>query len=178
MPNLAFEFEIKSLSEGEGVFTGLASVYNNVDQGGDVVLPGAFTKTLQQGGNTRPLLLEHRDPIGTVELTDTPAGLLAKGKLAMGIQKARDTFELMKTSPPVIRGMSIGFASAQEPKYVDGVRNLSDLKLYECSLCVFPMNSSATVSSVKSAQDHQAILAALHDFKTDVLRAIQARKEN
>jgi len=170
MPNLGFPFEIKSLND-EGTFVGLASTYNNVDQGGDVVLPGAFTTTLQQGGNTRPLLLEHRDPIGTVELTDSPEGLLAKGKLTMGIQKARDTFELMKSS--VIRGLSIGFLNTQEPKYVDGVRQLSALRLYECSLCVFPMNEMATVSSVKSVQHQQQILAALQSFRTDILSALQ-----
>ena len=44
-----------------GVFTGYASVFNNVDLANDVVVPGAFAETLQSygpNGENHSLLLE------------------------------------------------------------------------------------------------------------------------
>ncbi len=38
-------FELKSISSA-GIFEGYVSVFNNVDLGGDVILPGAFTDSL------------------------------------------------------------------------------------------------------------------------------------
>ena len=49
---LAVPFSVKE-SSPNGEFTGLASTFGNVDLGGDIVMRGAFTKTLrehQEGG--------------------------------------------------------------------------------------------------------------------------------
>ncbi|HZT29943.1 MAG TPA: HK97 family phage prohead protease [Bryobacteraceae bacterium] len=80
-----FWFELKALDE-TGVFEGKLAVYGNVDEGNDVIEPGAFTKTLKEGGGSVPLLFGHdaTSPIGTLQLTDSPAALLAKGKLVLG----------------------------------------------------------------------------------------------
>lgn len=49
----------------------------------------------------------------------------------------------------VIRGMSIGYETLQCT--MDGdVRQLKELRLWEISVVTFPMNESATISSVKS----------------------------
>ncbi len=41
-----FAFEVKSVDEAKGIVVGYLSTFNNVDYGFDRVLPGAFTKTL------------------------------------------------------------------------------------------------------------------------------------
>jgi hypothetical protein len=56
-----FRFELKSVSEADGSFTGLASTYGNVDLGNDEVIPGAFSKTLRDAKGPWPLLAGH-DP--------------------------------------------------------------------------------------------------------------------
>ena len=111
MPIQAFSFEIKSLSD-KGQFSGLASTYGNTDEGGDCVMAGAFSRTLAEAGKQRPLLWQHSQPIGLVTLCDTPAGLVADGQLSMGIQLAKDAYELLKDS--VIRGMSIGYQTVRD----------------------------------------------------------------
>ncbi len=172
MPISAFQFEVKQLDE-QGTFEGIASTYGGPpDLGGDIVMPGAFDTTLA-GSRQRPLLRDHKDAIGVVDLADSPQGLIAKGRLTMGVQAARETFALMKDG--AIRGLSIGFQSVKED-YKDGVRQLISCKLFEISLCATPMNQLAMVTSMKSAQEHQAVLTALHDFKSDILRAIRERK--
>src|SRR5690242_10465972 len=141
MPIQAFAFEVKSINAEQGTFTGLASTYSNIDQGGDACQPGCFTKTLQQGGPVRPLLLGHRDPVGTVELSDSPKGLMAAGKLTMTVQQAKDSFELLKSG--ALRGLSIGYLPTKEPTFANGVRLLSEVKIFEISLTAIPMNEQA-----------------------------------
>src|SRR6185295_18815436 len=112
MPIQSFQLETKTLSD-QGEFEGMVSVYGNVDGGGDICEPGCFTKTLQTSGATRPLLLEHRTPaIGTVELSDTPTGLKAVGKLVMTTQAGREAYELLKAR--AVRGMSFGYQVVRE----------------------------------------------------------------
>jgi HK97 family phage prohead protease len=173
MPIQVFALEVKSLQEN-GTFRGFASVYGNTDLGDDVVVPGAFTKTLQDGGRQRPLLWQHRDPVGTVVLTDGPGGLVADGTLTMAVRQAREAHALMLDG--AVKGLSIGFQTIKE-RFVGAVRELHELKLHEVSLVTFPMNLAATVTSVKQAQQQQA--TALHQWlrqlRGDVFAAYEKR---
>ncbi len=45
MERKRFSLKIKSVDE-TGTFTGLGAAYNNVDLGGDQIMPGAFSRTL------------------------------------------------------------------------------------------------------------------------------------
>lgn len=70
-----------------------------------------------------------------------------EGKLVLGVGKAKEAYSLLKAK--VLRGLSIGY-DAVKSDYKDGVRYLRELKLYEVSLVVLPMNEMATVTAVKS----------------------------
>jgi HK97 family phage prohead protease len=166
VPNLAFTLELKQLGE-KGEFSGLASTYNNVDELGDVVEPGAFTKTLA-GSKERPLLWNHRDPIGMVQLTDSPGGLLVQAKLSLAVRQAAEAYTLLKDN--IVRGLSIGYETIRSD-FVGPVRHLRELKLWEVSLVTLPANTQAVVTGVKTAQDAQ-IRAAWQEFRRDILRAL------
>ena len=58
-------FAFKGLTEA-GTFEGCLSPYGNVDNGGDIVEPGAYSKTLNDQGGSRVLLWQHMtsEPIG------------------------------------------------------------------------------------------------------------------
>ena len=118
MPTKSWEFELKTVSEDTGTFTGRASVYGVTDNGGDVVMPGAFTKTLSDA-KQRPLLWQHGEPIGICNLIDTPEALMLEGKLSMGIQQAKDALILMRDG--VVKGLSIGFQTVRSDMK-DGIR--------------------------------------------------------
>lgn len=142
--------EVKELTD-EGAFEGLASVYGNVDLGGDVIEPGAFKEfSLTKDGQIR-ILDGHntRAPIGKGRLTDTHLGLAIKGKLEMAVARAREVHALMKSG--IIDGLSIGFDIIKGGAQTDeqGVRRITRIKLWEVSTTAFPMNQAATVSAVK-----------------------------
>lgn len=145
-----FSLELKALDE-TGVFEGRLAVYGNVDEGGDVIEPGAFTKTLKEGGGTVPLLWAHdtREPIGSLTLTDSPTALLARGKLVLSVGKAKEVYDLMRAG--VVRGLSIGYRTIKAQMAGD-VRRLKELRLFEGSLTPVPMNGEALVTAVKQQE--------------------------
>lgn len=139
--------EIKEIT-AEGTFEGILSPYGNVDSGGDVVVKGAYDKTLKEQGNTRPLLWQHKTdvPIGQLMLEDRVDGLWAKGQLLMALDEAQKAYLLIKAG--IVKGLSIGFVSVRD-SIEKGIRQLREIKLYEGSLVTFPMNEMALITSVK-----------------------------
>jgi HK97 family phage prohead protease len=144
-----FGLEVKEIDAETGTFEGWLSVYGNVDEGKDVVEPGAFSKTIKDNKGIVPLLWQHDtwNPIGKLELTDKEEGLWVKGKLVEGVQQADEAYKLLKNG--IIRGLSIGYRTIKQ-KVEENVRHLKELKLYEGSLVTFPMNPSANIETVKS----------------------------
>jgi HK97 family phage prohead protease len=128
---------------------GLAST-PDLDEGGDVVLAGAFAETLRR--NPTPVLLwSHRqdEPIGkAAELKETAQGLWGRWVLSK-TQKAGEIRQLVKDE--VAGGLSIGYtAAARDVEHKDGVRYIKRLALHEVSVCCLPMNTRATIARVKA----------------------------
>ena len=146
--------EVKQLSD-DGEFVGIASVYGNVDLGGDIVEPGAFTKTIAERGDRVRLMDNHKTRIGIATITDTPVGLEAKGKINTEKQSGRDALSDLKfyRDNGLPMGMSIGYQTLQFDRNSKGNKLLKELKLYEVTVTEMPMNELAHVVSVKSITD-------------------------
>lgn len=146
MEEKTFSFEIKELTE-EGTFEGYAAVFDTPDALGEIVMKGAFNKTLQEG-KTRPLCWYHdiRQPIGLVELSVDEKGLKVKGALDLNLRSAQEKHSLLKKK--IIKGLSFGFKTIKD--IWDGTtRMLKELKLFEVSLVTFQMHPDALVTAVK-----------------------------
>jgi HK97 family phage prohead protease len=142
------DLELKELSS-EGVFEGILASYNSVDQGGDTIEPGAFTKTLQERGSKVPLLWQHKTdmPIGDLFLVDTPSALRGQGKFQMADPFAQKAYLYAKAG--TVKGLSIGY-EAIKSDYRGQLRVLKEIKLYEGSLVTLPMDETAVLLSIKS----------------------------
>jgi uncharacterized protein len=158
---------IKSVDDA-GTFTGLGAVYGNVDFGGDVIDPGAFSRTLNAGKST-PILWQHNpeNPIGSCKISDTPQGLQVNGTLMLSDPTAQKAHAFMKAG--IVKGLSIGYDVIQA-SYDGDVRHLSELRLWEISVVTFPMNESAQVTGVKSmsAQDTANHLTAIREHSKSI----------
>lgn len=150
-PN-AFEFKAGG-STGE--FEGYGSIFGNVDLGGDVVMPGCFTRSLaERGGVAGVKFLWHHDmhqPIGKwLSVAEDSKGLHVKGKFTLAVARAAEVHALMMDG--AIDGLSIGYQTvkAMYDESTD-VRSLIDVNLYEISSVTMGMNPEATVETVKSA---------------------------
>lgn len=82
----ALDLDFKAVSD-EGEFAGYAAVFGNEDLGRDVLLPGAFTKSLARRPAARVKMLRQHDPeepIGIwLDLAEDKKGLRAKGRLIL-----------------------------------------------------------------------------------------------
>lgn len=145
-------FEVKA-SDDAGNFEGYAAVFNNVDLGDDVILPGAFTKVKTTRGGRLKLALFHdlTRLVGSADFTQDSHGLYIKGKVNLAVSYARDAYELMKEG--TLDSMSIGFntiLAAYEEREGRTIRIIKQAELWEASLVPFGMNPEAQVTDVKS----------------------------
>jgi HK97 family phage prohead protease len=150
------QFEVKDLdAQGEGSFTGLLAVYDNVDAYGDVIRRGAFSRTLNAKSEI-PILWSHdaREPIGLGRVEDTPKGLVLHGQLELSLPEAQKAYTRLKKK--IVKGLSIGFETMKSV-VKDGVRELLELKLYEGSLVTFPANELAVVTEVKALDFNSSV---------------------
>lgn len=143
--------ELKATEDGDTrTIEGFASVFNNVDSYNDIVLPGAFAKTLKKN-KSLPMLWQHDSGqvIGTWdEMEERDRGLYVKGSIidtTMGL----DAYKLAKAG--AVKGMSIGYSPEKyEIDQDKDTRKLIEVKLWEVSLVTFPANEKAQVTRVKS----------------------------
>ena len=140
--------------EGSGEFEGYGSIFGNVDLGNDVIMKGAFKRSLRRRGPKKvKLLYQHKTdmPIGVFDqIREDEKGLYVKGRLALQTQAGREAYELMKMG--ALDGLSIGFkvdpkGYSYEPRTKRRV--IDEVDLMEVSLVTFPMNPQAMVRSVK-----------------------------
>lgn len=167
---LDLECEYKEMdTDDDGSFEGYASIFNNKDLGNDVIRQGAFTKTITgRKASSIKLLYQHKtdEPIGVIDsLEEDKRGLKIKGRLAMGTQKGREVFELMKMG--ALDSMSIGYRLQPDGyKYDDKNKRrvIKEVDLMEVSMVTFPMNPKAKITKVKLAEmDAREIEAYLRD---------------
>jgi len=138
--------------ETDGVFSGYASLFGRMDLGKDIVEPGAFAKSLRTRGTSRIRMLFQHDPaqpIGAwMELKEDPRGLFVRGKLATGVEKAREVLSLMRGG--ALDGLSIGFQTVRARKdAASGARRIIEADLWEISVVTFPMLPEARIQTVK-----------------------------
>lgn len=137
--------------DAEGRFAGYASVFNRLDSGGDVVMPGAFTKSLSKRRGRIRLLFQHdpKEPIGLwEELREDGHGLFAAGRLVPGVPRADALRRLIESR--ALDGLSIGFRTVKASRAA-GQRLLHEIDLYEISIVTFPMMEEARIASSVSA---------------------------
>lgn len=130
---------------------GYASVFGMADQGGDIVQPGAYGRSLErlaaQGGRVR-MLWQHdpHEPIGVwEEVREDGRGLYVKGRLLPEVEKGRAAAALIAAG--AIDGLSIGYRTVAAEKDARGRRLLAELELWEVSLVTFPMLPEARVAA-------------------------------
>lgn len=162
MQTFDFPLEVKDVGE-DGQIEGFAAAYGNVDHGGDIILPGAFTKTLR-GRKSLPMLLYHdgHRPVGVWNaFEDSDRGLKIKGRITTVSSDGAEALALVRDG--ALAGLSIGYRSVKE-RYTDTARELIELTLLETSLVAVPMNDRAQVTKVKNIAG-EGRLPALRDFE-------------
>lgn len=145
------------LSPDRRKFEAYASTFGNIDHDQDIILPGAFTKTIAEAfpANRVKVLWQHdwAKPIGTPSvMVQDSKGLFtetALGRSTIAQDAANDVED------GIVDRMSIGFwiPAGKQVTRPDGVREISEVALMEYSLVTFPANDQAIITGVKSLRE-------------------------
>lgn len=159
--------------QSDGTFSGYASLFGAPDLGRDVLMPGAFERSLvKRGASGIRMLFQHdpNQPIGVWDIIREDArGLYVKGRLMLDVERAREVYALMKEGG--LNGLSIGFKTIKGKRdQRSGIRNLFEVDLWEISIVTFPMLPEAQVSSVKAATCNRKSLPSTREFERWLMR--------
>jgi HK97 family phage prohead protease len=163
--NLSAVEETKAASGRFGIIKGYASTFGNVDRGNDVMVKGAFVKSIdwyRQEGKLIPMCYQHSmmHPIGgfnPAKMYEDEKGLWVEGEINLDTDKGPEAYALAKQG--VLTDMSIGFTcqdyelsskSGEESDNGSIVRKIKEVMLWEVSPVVVPMNPQAKITDVKS----------------------------
>lgn len=150
----------KSGNDANGWLEGYASVFNNVDAQGDLVEPGAFTRTIEanvKAGKVK-LMIQHYaygggvpELIGTItHATEDAYGLKIRATFS-AVQDAQDT--RTKILEGHLKGLSIGYRPVkweEEEREGKVIRRLIEIELFEVTVTSIPVNELAEITAAKS----------------------------
>lgn len=164
----AFDLEIKADSYGR--IEGYASTFGGEpDRHGDIVTPGAFTKSLQahRAEGTIPAMLWHHQletPIGKwLSMEEDSTGLHVAGQINLKTEKGREAYEHIQAGD--VASFSIGFLTPEGGRrYLGkGAFALDTIELVEISIVSVPANKNARITRVKHLGSKAEAITFLRD---------------
>jgi len=171
--------EIKHLSlewkaDDQGVIEGYGSVFDVVDQGGDIIAPGAFKQSLNSGRKVKMLYQHDASAVVGVwnKMEEDGKGLRVEGKLLTSVKAGAEAYEYVKAG--AIDGLSIGFRTIKSMDR-NGKRVIMQAELWEVSLVTFPMNEMARIDAVKAAEMSRDEIERMLTLRAGLSRSV-ARK--
>jgi len=134
-----------------GRFYGYASIFRYPDRVGDIVMPGAFKRSLvTKGSGGIRMLFQHdpKEPLGLWNrISEDGTGLFVEGRLLAGIARPDALRRLVGAG--AVDGLSIGFRTERATRDTpNGLRRLWQIDLWEISIVTFPMMEGARIRSV------------------------------
>lgn len=133
--------------------TGYASVFGNKDFDSDIIVKGAFKKTITERINEIYYLYNHNweKPLDkgskNVKLYEDDYGLKFEAKITEGLTYGNDLILLYEEG--IVDEHSIGFKTEKSYKANDA-RMLTELRLYEFSAVTMAANPMAKLEGIKS----------------------------
>lgn len=148
------KFKVKESNDDSMTIKAYGSVFGNYDSDNDVILKGAYAKTIKEmgpeGRDAVKLVAQHDigRPIAKItSMKEDNHGLLIEAKFGEWTD-SKDYYEMMKAG--VINELSVGFVPVQKDENEKGGYNIKEIKLYEISAVTVAANEKAVVMDVKS----------------------------
>lgn len=148
--------DIRTDKIDEWMFEGYAVTWGSVDDYNSTFRKGAFKKTISERGNRIKVLWNHNidEPIGKIiEIREDDKGLFVRGLLTRGVSKAEDVYKNLKAK--VIDTLSFGFNALQSASPQNGIRDITEVKLYEISPVTFEANETAIILDVRKKEEER-----------------------
>lgn len=173
---------------GDRTVVGFPTIYGNVDDGGDLIVQGAYAKTLNERSDRLRWLWQHQwatppiasiEEITSVDRSELPPVVLSRFPEATGGLKVKRKYLETQRGDEVLKGiesnaiteMSIGYdpiaMEFPEDLIVAGKRAwriLTEIRLWEFSDVLWGMNPATANASAKSLIEQASDPADLYDL--------------
>jgi hypothetical protein len=144
---------IEDVDDVKGIVTGYFSAFNNIDSDGDVIVSGAYKKTVAENGpngkNRIMHLLQHNPLMPLAK----PMELIEDGKGLRFVSKITETSygkDVIKLyAEGVFNEHSVGFEIVKSDNKA-GYREIREIKLWEGSTVTWGANPNTPIESMKS----------------------------
>ena len=173
-----FSATVTGTEDKKGIVEAIVSVFGNTDVANEVVLPGAFEKSLLTRLPKGVWAHDWHTPVAkTLEAREVRAGekskiggLYIKGQFNLETQRGREAFSDIDFG--IIDEFSIGYRVVKDSLNTDtGIRELIEVELFEWSPVLIGMNPATELLKVKSsvpatfAFQADNTLAVIGDFR-------------
>jgi HK97 family phage prohead protease len=154
------EMMLKDIDEKQGRVLGYFSKFGNIDSDGDMIMKGAYTKTLQENHARIKHLYQH-DPLkplagvknSRLTISEDADGLAFDSTISQ-TSYGKDVIKLYADG--VIDEHSVGFVTKRKTEK-SGYTEINEIHLWEGSTVTWGANEMAGTTSVKSLTKEQAI---------------------
>lgn len=150
----SFNLEVKDVDTKQGIVSGYFSAFGNVDSDGDIMMPGAFKRSIQdwgpEGKGRIKHLLNHdpSKPLGKIQvLKEDEYGLYYESKVGTHTL-GKDYIKMIESG--LIAEHSIGFKTLREQK-ADNGNQIHEVMLFEgSSLTAWGANEATPLIGMKN----------------------------
>jgi HK97 family phage prohead protease len=165
----SFDLEVKDVDAKEGIVTGYFSAFGNLDSDGDIMMPGAFKRSIQDWGVEGKQRIKHllnhdpSKPLGKLTMLKEDAyGLYYESKVGSH-QLGKDFIKMVESG--LIGEHSIGFRTLREQKASAG-NEIHDVMLFEgSSLTAWGANEATPLIGMKNMKTAQELQDQIKSFE-------------
>jgi HK97 family phage prohead protease len=165
----SFDMNVKDIDAKQGIVSGYFSAFGMVDSDGDIMMPGAFKRSIQDWGPEAKGRVKHllnhdpSQPLGKiVELKEDGYGLFYRSQI--GTHKLGQDFVKMVESG-LIAEHSIGYRVLREQKAAEA-NEIHEVMLYEgSSLTAWGANEYTPILGIKSSEQVIRIQEQIKTFE-------------
>lgn len=165
----SFEGNVKDVDSKQGIVSGYFSAFGMVDADGDIMMPGAFKRSIQDWGPEAKGRVKHllnhdpSQPLGKIlELKEDSYGLYYRSQV--GSHRLGQDFIKMVESD-LIGEHSIGFRILREQKSAEA-NEIHEVMLFEgSSLTAWGANEYTPILGIKSLSDYSKIQEQIKSFE-------------
>ena len=147
--------DVRTIADDQGIVSGYLTKWGTVDSYGTTFAPGSFSKTFQERGNKVKFLYNHDSLAGKVlDFGEDEIGPYVRVQCNLETQVGRDTYAHVRQGD--LDAFSFGFNRMQSrPK--DDIIEITEVRLLEVSLVVFPANEDAVVTDFRSEDFNETL---------------------
>ena len=165
----SFNLEVKDVDTKQGVVSGYFSAFGNVDSDGDIMMPGAFKRSIQdwgpEGKGRIKHLLNHdpSKPLGKIQvLKEDEYGLYYESKVGTHTL-GKDYIKMIESG--LIAEHSIGFNTLREQK-ADNGNQIHEVMLFEgSSLTAWGANEATPLIGMKNMATIEQLQDQIKSFE-------------